>query len=77
MRYGPGAPSRVRRRDPGIVERLVLMTESGQLEMSAADKAATREISITHANLREIARLPGDYLNVLPLSAATPAAKTP
>lgn len=77
VRYGQGTASRVRRRDPGIVERIVLMTESGQLEMSAADKAATREISITHADLREVARPPGDYLNVLPLSAALPTTKTP
>ncbi|MBI3884911.1 MAG: ChaN family lipoprotein [Opitutae bacterium] len=77
VRYGQGTASRVRRRDPGIIERIVLMTESGQLELSASDKAATREISITHADLREVARPPGDYLNVLPLEAAAPAAKAP
>ena len=70
VRYGQGTASRVRRRDPGIVERIVLMTESGQLELTAADKAASREISITHGNLREVGRPPGDYLIVLPLSAA-------
>lgn len=68
VRYGQGTAARVRRRDPGIVERIVLMTESGQLELTAADKAASREVSITHADLREIGRAPGDYLIVLPLA---------
>lgn len=77
VRYGQGTASRVRRRDPGIVERIVLMTESGQLELTAADKAASREINITHADLREVGRPPGDYLNVLPLSAAAQATKEP
>jgi uncharacterized iron-regulated protein len=70
VRYGHGTPSRVRRREPGIVERIVLMTESGQLVMSEADKAAAREVTVSHASLREIGRPPGDYLNVLPLAAA-------
>jgi uncharacterized iron-regulated protein len=70
VRHGLGTAARVRRRDPGIVERIVLLTESGQLELTAADKAATREISISHAQLREIGRPPGDYLHVLPLAEA-------
>lgn len=72
VRYGHGTPSRLRPREPGIVERIVLMTESGQLQLSEADKAAAREVTVSHASLREIGRPPGDYLNVLPL-AATPA----
>lgn len=74
VRYGQGTAARVRRRDPGIVERIVLMTESGQLTLTAADKAASREISISHAAVRELGRAPGDYLNVLPLAATAPAA---
>lgn len=70
VRYGHGTPSRVRRREPGLVERIVLMTESGQLVLSEADKAAAREVTVSHASLREIGRPPGDYLNVLPLAAA-------
>jgi uncharacterized iron-regulated protein len=70
VRYGQGTASRVRRREPGIVERIVLMTESGQLQLTDAEKAATREVSVSHADLREIGLPPGDYLNVLPLAAA-------
>ena len=55
---------------PGIVERIVLATESGQLVLTESDKAASRQISITHGQLREIGRPPGDYLYVLPLADA-------
>lgn len=69
IRYGLGTPDRVRRRLPGIVDRIILATESGQLKLSAAEKAAARDITITHADLRALGRPPGDYLRVLPLAA--------
>ncbi len=69
MRFGLGTAARVRQRDPGIVERLVLITASGQLQLSTADQAASREVDISHADLRAIGRLPGDYLRVLPRAA--------
>jgi uncharacterized iron-regulated protein len=69
MRYGLGTPSRVLRREPGLVDRLVMITESGQLQLTDADKAASREVNITHADLRAIGRPPADYLRVLPLSS--------
>ncbi|MDP2136848.1 MAG: ChaN family lipoprotein [Candidatus Didemnitutus sp.] len=76
VRHGLGTADRVRRREPGIAERIILMTESGQLVLTESDKAASREISISHADLRAIGRPPGDYLLVLPLSRAEkPAAK--
>jgi len=70
VRHGLGTADRVRRRDPGIVERIVLSTESGQLVLSESDRAAARAISISHAQIREIGRPPGDYLHVLPLVKA-------
>lgn len=72
VRYGLGTPERVARRLPGIKDRILLATESGQLKLSAAEKAAARDITITHADLRALARPPGDYLRVLPLAAAKP-----
>lgn len=69
MRFGLGTAERVRRRDPGIVERLVILTESGQGGPTPAQKAQTREVSITHADFRAIAHPPADYVRVLPLSA--------
>lgn len=73
VRHGLGTADRVRRREPGIIERIVLSTESGQLVLSESDKAAARDISISHAQLREIGRPPGDYLLVLPLVQAVGA----
>lgn len=72
MRFGLGTADRVRRRDPGIVERLVIMTESGQEQMTDAQKAQARDITITHGDFRAIGRPPADYVRVLP-RAAVPA----
>lgn len=73
IRYGLGTPERVARRLPGVRDRIVLFTESGQLKLSDADKAAARDITITHADLRALGRPPGDYLRVLPIAAASAA----
>jgi uncharacterized iron-regulated protein len=70
MRYGLGTAERVRRRDPGIVERLVLLTDSDQGAMTDAQKAQTREVTISHADRRAIGRPPADYLRVLPSGTA-------
>jgi uncharacterized iron-regulated protein len=69
MAYGLGTPERVRRRMPGVKDRIVLFSESGDLELSAEEKAAAREISITHEQLRAIDRPIADYLHAkgLPL----------
>ncbi|MEY4005260.1 MAG: hypothetical protein RLZZ221_1356 [Verrucomicrobiota bacterium] len=66
VRYGLGTAERVRRRLPEVTERIVLITESGELTLSAADKAASREVTISHADLRSLGRPPGDYVRVLP-----------
>src|SRR5690606_9631785 len=70
MRYGLGTPAGVRRRDPVIVERLVLISESGHFRLSAAEEAASRDITIAHGDLRSLGRPPADYLRLLPLSAS-------
>ena len=69
MRYGLGTAERVRRRDAGIVERLVLISDSDQGQMTDAQKAQTRDIPITHADLRLVGRPPADYIRVLPIAA--------
>lgn len=73
MRFGLGTAARVRRREPGIVERLVLMSESGQLQLSAAENAGERDVTIAHGDFRRIERPPADYLRVLPLPPPLPA----
>ena len=72
VRFGLGTAERVRRRLPEVTERIVLITESGELTLSAADKAASREVTISHADLRALGRPPGDYLRVLPKVALPP-----
>ncbi len=63
--YALGVPDRVRRRLPDARDRIVLFSESGDTELSAAEQAASREVSITHEDLRALGRPIGDYLNVV------------
>ena len=70
IRFGLGTAARVRRREPSLVERLVLITESGQLQLTGEEKAASREVKISHTDLSSLERPPGDYLRVLPRVAA-------
>jgi uncharacterized iron-regulated protein len=64
MRYGLGVPERVRRREPGLLDRLVLMSEGGDLELTAGEKAMARDVTITHSDLRRLGRPPADYLRL-------------
>lgn len=66
LRFGLGTAARVRRRDPQVSERLVLITVNEPVTLSAAEQAASREVTISHASLRELGRPPADYLRVLP-----------
>jgi uncharacterized iron-regulated protein len=66
--YGQGMPTRVRRRMPGTRERILRLSESGELQLSPQEKAQAREIEITHEQLRAIRRPVADYLGVKPLA---------
>jgi uncharacterized iron-regulated protein len=70
IRFGLGTVARVRTREPEIINRMILVTESGQLQLSAADQAASRDVTISHAELRTLGQRPGDYLRVLPKTDA-------
>ncbi|NUQ61089.1 MAG: ChaN family lipoprotein [Pirellulales bacterium] len=61
--YGLGTAARVQRRLPEVRQRIVLLSESGDVELSPEEKAMAREIEITHEQLRRIARPIGDYLH--------------
>jgi len=65
--YGLGLPSRVLRRLPGTSDRIVLLSESGEVQLSPEERAQARDIEITHQQLREIQRPVADYLCVKPL----------
>jgi uncharacterized iron-regulated protein len=60
--YGLGLPTRLRRRLPDIRDRIVLFSESGESRLSPAEKAQSRAIEITHAQLREVRQPIADYL---------------
>ena len=62
--YGLGTPDRVRRRMPKLKQRIVLISESGDVELSDEQKAMMREITITHEQIRAINRPIADYLHV-------------
>ncbi len=67
--YGLGMPSRVRRQLPQISDRVVLLSESGDLELSAEERAVSRPIQITHEQLLAIRRPVADYLHATSLKA--------
>ncbi len=60
--YGLATVARVRRRMPGVQDRIVLFSESGDVQLSAEERAVSRPIEITHQQLRELRRPVGDYL---------------
>ncbi len=63
--YGCGTPSRIRRRMPDVTDRIVVFSQSGDVELSEGQMAAARDIEITHEQLRQIGRPIGDYLHVM------------
>ena len=66
VNYGLGTPDRVRRRAPEAADRILAVTESGELRLTPAEEAMRREISLSHEDLREIGRPLADYLQVKP-----------
>ncbi len=64
VNYGLGLPARVRKRMPEGKDRIVIMSESGDVELSEEEKAASREIEVSHEQLRAIDRPIADYLHL-------------
>ncbi|MFV1994508.1 MAG: ChaN family lipoprotein [Verrucomicrobiales bacterium] len=65
VQFGLGTPERVRRRRPGIEDRIVLMSEAGDLELTEAELAMSREIETGHGDLKFIERPLADYLHAV------------
>lgn len=64
--YGQGTVSRLKSRLPEIEVRVVIMSESGDVELSPEMEKYARDIQITHQQLRDVIRQPlGDYLSVV------------
>ena len=65
--YGLGTPSRMERRIPKISQRVVLFSESGDLQLSEQERKQAREVEITHAFLQELGKPAGDYFQATAL----------
>ncbi len=63
--YGLGTVSRLARRLPGLKNRIVLMTESGDTVLTEKEKAMKREIELTHEDLRFLNQPIADYLHAI------------
>jgi uncharacterized iron-regulated protein len=70
--YGYGIPSRVRSRVGGVVDRIIVFSESGDVVLSEREKAMARMIEITHAQLRENQVPFADYLHAKALAPESP-----
>jgi uncharacterized iron-regulated protein len=78
VEHAMGMPSRVRRRMPAVVDRIVVMSDSGDVQLSDAEMmAANEEFSISHADLRHLQRPLADYLHVIELRPEPAAAEQP
>jgi uncharacterized iron-regulated protein len=63
--FGLGTPARVARRIPGISQRIIMFSESGDLEMTEAERKQMREIEVSHEFLSDLGRPSADYLQVI------------
>lgn len=66
VRFRLGVPDRVRARIAKVKDRILLMSESGDLVLTESEKAASREVELSHEDLAEIERSVGDYLFLAP-----------
>jgi uncharacterized iron-regulated protein len=65
--YGLGTPSRLRKRLPHIRDRILLLSESGDLELSPEERAMSRPIQISHDQLRGLPQPVADYIHATSL----------
>ncbi|MEQ1843172.1 MAG: ChaN family lipoprotein, partial [Verrucomicrobiales bacterium] len=64
IQFGLGTPDRVRWRQTKLEDRIILMSESGDLVLSPMEEEMRRAVTITHRDLRFIGRPVADYLHV-------------
>lgn len=62
--FGFGIPARVARRIPDISQRIVLFSNSGDLQLSEEEQKQARDIEVSHAFLQGLGRPVADYLQV-------------
>jgi len=69
--HGMGTVARVRRRMPDVKDRIILMSESGDVKLSPAMQAMARPIHVTHEQLREVQQPIADYLHIISRKAVS------
>jgi uncharacterized iron-regulated protein len=74
--FGLATVDRVRRRLPGVCDRIILFSDSGDTQLSEAEKAASRPIETPRENRREINRPIADYLYVTTPAPVPPQTKS-
>jgi len=67
VNYGLGIPDRIRSRMPGVQDRIIIMSESGDVELTPEEQAQAREVHISHEQLKSLGRQYADYLYVTSL----------
>jgi uncharacterized iron-regulated protein len=65
--FGLGMPDRVERRMPGISQRVILFSQSGDLQLSEIERRQAREIEVPHQFLRDLGRSPADFMHITEL----------
>lgn len=63
--FGLGMPDRVKRRMPATPQRIVLFSESGDLQLTEAERKQARDVEVSHEFLRGLGRPPADFLHVI------------
>jgi uncharacterized iron-regulated protein len=63
--YGLGMPDRVIRRMPEIKQRIVLFSQSGDLQLTEAERKQAREIEVPHQFLRDLGRPTADFFHIV------------
>jgi uncharacterized iron-regulated protein len=62
--FGLGMPDRVARRLPGVTQRVVLFSQSNDLQLTDEEDRQAREIEVPHQFLRGLGRLPADFTHI-------------
>ncbi len=68
LNYGFGIPERVKRRID-LTSRIILPSESGEMELSEAERQQAIDIEISHEDVRFINKPIADYLSVIPMKS--------
>ncbi|TAL39388.1 MAG: hypothetical protein EPN93_01730 [Spirochaetes bacterium] len=62
--YGLGIPGRVKSALPDVTERILVLSQSGELELGESERKIFREIDFDHAGMRFLSLPVADYLMV-------------